>query len=233
MDESKPSQPRDRPEPEGASVRVNFLTRAERHLWRKVVSGFLVVVPLGITFIILRAVVVFLDDILRPFLGSTPLDFPGIGLVILLIGLYLIGAIVSARLGRKAFDVQGAVLTRVPVVRFIYVLARQATDALSTPMERKVNRVVFIEWPRPGFMALGFVTGQTTPLEEGGSPRLIVYVPTVPNPTSGNLAFVAEEDIIDTDITVEEAMKTVFSGGIVPPDINQRGGIGTKTNDGA
>jgi uncharacterized membrane protein len=233
MDEPKSSEPRDRPEPEEASVRVNFLTRAERHLWRKVFSGFLVVVPLGITFIILRTVVIFLDDILRPFLESTPLDFPGIGLVILLIGLYLIGAMVSASLGRRAFNLQGAVLTRIPIVKYIYVLARQATDALSTPMERKINRVVFIEWPRPGFMALGFVTGQTNAFEEGGSPRLIVYVPTVPNPTSGNLAFVAEEDIIDTDITVEEAMKTVFSGGIVPPDISQRGDIGTKNNGGA
>ncbi len=181
-------------------------------------------VPLGITFIILRTVVVFLDEILRPFLENTYLDFPGIGLVTLLIGLYLIGAIVSARLGRRAFDVQGAVLTRVPVVKSIYVLARQATDALSTPMERKVSRVVFIEWPRPGFMALGFVTGQTSSLDEDGSSRLIVYVPTVPNPTSGNLAFVTEADVIDTDITVEEAMKTVFSGGIVPPDAGLRTG---------
>ena len=213
---------------EGTAVRASFLTRAERHLWRKVVSGFLVVVPLGITFIILRAVVIFLDDILRPFLDNTYLDFPGIGLVILLIGLYLIGAIVSARLGRRAFDVQGAVLTRVPVVKSIYVLARQATDALSTPMEHKVNRVVFIEWPRPGFMALGFVTGKTSPLEKGGPPRLIIYVPTVPNPTSGNLAFVAEENVIDTEITVEEAMKTVFSGGIVPPDAGLRTGRDPK-----
>ena len=157
MDEPKPPEPRDRPQPEGEAVKDSFLNRAERHLWRKVVSGFLVVVPLAITFIVLRIVVVFLDDILRPSLENTYLDFPGIGLVILLIGLYLIGAIVSARLGRRAFDVQGAVLTRVPVVKSIYVLARQATDALSTPMERKINRVVFIEWPRPGFMALGFV----------------------------------------------------------------------------
>jgi uncharacterized membrane protein len=218
MDERQKPNGSNDPRSEGTAVRSSFLTRAERHLWRKVVSGFLVVVPLGITFVILRWVVIFLDDILRPFLESTYLDFPGIGLVILLIGLYLIGAIVSARLGRRAFDVQGAVLTRVPVVKSIYVLARQATDALSTPMEHKVNRVVFIEWPRPGFMALGFVTGQTSPLEKGGSPRLIIYVPTVPNPTSGNLAFVAEENVIDTEITVEEAMKTVFSGGIVPPD---------------
>ena len=209
--------------PENVEVRVNFLTRVERHVWRRVVSGFLVVVPLALTFLVFRFVVTYLDDILRPRFTNTPLDFPGIGLVVILVALYLIGAIVSARLGRKAFDVQHAVLTKVPVVKSIYGVARQATDALSTPMERQVNRVVFIEWPRPGYRALGFVTGYI-PADDEHPRWVIVYVPTVPNPTSGNLAFVVEEDIIDTNISVEEAMKTVFSGGTIPP-ILRRGNL--------
>ena len=209
--------------PENVEVRVNFLTRVERHVWRRVVSGFLVVVPLALTFLVFRFVVTYLDDILRPRFTNTPLDFPGIGLVVILVALYLIGAIVSARLGRKAFDVQHAVLTKVPVVKSIYGVARQATDALSTPMERQVNRVVFIEWPRPGYRALGFVTGYI-PADDEHPRWVIVYVPTVPNPTSGNLAFVVEEEIIDTNISVEEAMKTVFSGGTIPP-ILRRGNL--------
>ena len=209
--------------PETGEVRVNFLTRVERHVWRRVVSGFLVVVPLALTFLVFRFVVTYLDDILRPRFANTPLDFPGIGLVVILVALYLIGAIVSARLGRKAFDVQHAVLARVPVVKSVYGVARQATDALSTPMERQVNRVVFVEWPRPGYRALGFVTGYI-PADDEHPTWVIVYVPTVPNPTSGNLAFVVEEEIIDTDISVEEAMKTVFSGGTIPP-ILRRGNL--------
>ena len=197
-------------------VRVNLLTRLERHLWRRVVSGFLVVVPLALTFLVFRFVVIYLDDIIRPRLTNTPLDFPGVGLVVILISLYLIGAAVSARLGRKAFDVQHAVLARVPVIKSVYGVARQATDALSTPMERRINRVVFIEWPRPGYRALGFVTGYMPATEERPT-WVVVYVPTVPNPTSGNLAFVAEDQVIDTEISVEEAMKTVFSGGTIPP----------------
>ena len=93
------------------------------------VSGFLVVVPLALTFLVFEFVVTYLDEILRPRFDNTPLDFPGIGLVVILISLYLIGAIVSARLGRKAFDVQHAVLARVPVVKSVYGVARQATDA--------------------------------------------------------------------------------------------------------
>ena len=207
--------------PETGEVRVNFLTRVEHHVWRRVVSGFLVVVPLALTFLVFRFVVTYLDNILRPRFTNTPLDFPGIGLVVILVALYLIGAIVSARLGRKAFDVQHAVLTKVPVIKSVYGVARQATDALSTPMERQVNRVVFIEWPRPGYRALGFVTGYV-PSTDDHPMWVIVYVPTVPNPTSGNLAFVVEEEIIDTNISVEEAMKTVFSGGTIPPIL--RGG---------
>ena len=198
MDDAAQPDPGNRPQPEGAAARIQFLARIERHLWRRIVSGFLVVVPLGVTFLIFRFVVTYLDDILRPRFENTPLDFPGIGLVVIVIALYMIGAIVSARLGRKAFDVQHAVLT----------------------MERQVNRVVFVEWPRPGYRAIGFVTGYMSGAGGEGSDWVIVYVPTVPNPTSGNLAFVSENDVIDTDITVEEAMKTVFSGGIIPPPGN-------------
>ena len=197
-------------------VKVHFLTRVERHIWRRIISGLLVVVPIALTFLLFRFVVIYLDEIIRPRFAGTPLDFPGVGLIVILIALYLIGLAVSARLGRKAFDVQHAVLARVPVVKSVYGVARQATDALSTPMEHRINRVVFIEWPRPGYRALGFVTGYV-PATDSDPTWVIVYVPTVPNPTSGNLAFVTEDEVTDTDITVEEAMKTVFSGGTIPP----------------
>lgn len=198
-----------------------FIDEVERHLWRRIVSGFLVVVPLVITFLIFRFVINYLDDILRPRFVNTPLDFPGIGLIVVLVALYVIGAIVSARLGRQAFGLQHVILSRIPVVKSVYGVVRQATEALSLPTQRKFNRVVFIEWPRPGYRAMGFVTGYMAP-ESNRPGWLVVYVPTVPNPTSGNLAFIPEDEIIDTGITVEEAMKTVFSGGIIPPpgDVN-------------
>ena len=123
-------------------------------------------------------------------------------------------------MGAKIVRFESAVFSRVPVVKSIYGVVRQATDALSDPMRHRFSRVVFLEWPRRGFMALGFVTGHChSPVD--GKDLLVVYIPTVPNPTSGNLAFVSEADIIETEITVEEAMKIVFSGGIVLPDAMQ------------
>jgi uncharacterized membrane protein len=90
---------------------------------------------------------------------------------------------------------------------------------VTTVMTSQFNfsRVVFIEWPREGMIALGFVTARVVKPDSEES-LAIVYIPTVPNPTSGNMALVSEDDLFETDLTVEDAMKLVFSGGIVPPD---------------
>ena len=107
-------------------------------------------------------------------------------------------------------------LSRVPVVKSIYGVAKQAADALSSPLDRQFHRVVFLEWPRPGVRAMGFVTGHWG--SPGEDKMVVVYIPTVPNPTSGMLAILPENDVVETDITVEDAMKMVFSGGIVLPE---------------
>lgn len=194
--------------------------RVERHLWRRMASGFLVLIPLIVTIVILDLVIDFLDGFVRPlpFVHDQPYDIYGIGLVFSLVLLYIIGSMVTGRMGSKALNWQDAVLRRIPVVKNIYGVASQATAALSTPLEHQFSRVVFIEWPRPGVRALGLVTGHVhNPATGGGT--VVVYIPTVPNPTSGMLAWVSEDQVTETDITVEDAMKAVFSGGIVLPDI--------------
>ena len=206
-------------------VKLAFPQRLERHVLRRILSGFLVLIPLIATVLIVRYAFVYVDGIFRgdggfltPLLEGTPLYFPGVGVVFALVILYLVGVLITARLGRKALDWQAAIITRIPVVKSIYGVAKQATDAITDPMGRQFNRVVFLEWPRRGCMALGFVTGYCESPKDGSSPVLVVYVPTVPNPTSGNLAFVPEEEVVETELTVEDAMKLVFSGGMVLPD---------------
>ena len=144
-----------------------------------------------------------------------------------LVGLYVVGALVASRLGSRVFSWQAVVLSRVPVVKNIYSLAKQTADAIYSPSGNRFSRVVFLEWPRPGVRALGFVTGHSH-LPRDDRRLLVVYIPTVPNPTSGNLAFVPEDDVVEAGLTVEEAMKVVFSGGIVlPPElrVSLRGGL--------
>ena len=190
------------------------LRRLERHIGRRVLSGFLLLVPLLITIWILVFVVNLVDDFFRPALEGTPLDFTGIGVIVTLALFYVVGAFFA---GKRFQSWQDAVLTRIPVVRTIYGLARQATQSLSSPTSSRFNRVVFLDWPRPGVKAMGFVTGSLDFPSEGGSTLLVVYIPTVPNPTSGMLAWVPEDEVVDADFTMEEAMKAVFSGGIVLP----------------
>lgn len=205
-------------------VERNVVQRVEAHFWGRIGSGVLVLIPLIVTLLVIRIVVVSVDDVFRGeggfftrWIEETPLNFPGIGLVFLVIVLYGVGLLVSGRLGRLVIAMEDAVLSRIPVVKSIYGVVRQITDTLSSSMGHRFRRAVFIEWPRTGYMALGFVTGYChSPTGEGT--LLVVYIPTVPNPTSGNLAFVAEDDIVETGMTVEEAMKLVFSGGIVLPD---------------
>jgi uncharacterized membrane protein len=194
--------------------------RVEGHFLGTMASGFVVLVPLLVTILILQFAFVYTDSIFRGeggLLSRTPLNFPGIGVITLVVILYGMGLVVSGRVGRRrVVQWQGAVLSRIPIVRSIYGVAHQATEALASPGGHRFSRVVFLEWPRAGFMALGFVTGHCH-LPEKQETLMVVYIPTVPNPTSGNLAFVSERDIIETDMTVEDAMKVVFSGGIVLP----------------
>ena len=204
----------------GAPQRVErpLFQRLESHLWRRMASGFFVLIPLLVTFIVLRFVVGYIDGFVTPpFVKGTPYYFPGIGVVFALIVLYFVGALISTRLGGRVIRWERAVLSRIPIVKNVYGVVRQATDALSAPMGHRFSKVVFIEWPRPGFRAVGFVTGHCHSPSDGQT-LLVVYIPTVPNPTSGNLAFVSEEDAVDTNLTVEDAMKLVFSGGIVLPE---------------
>ena len=193
---------------------------AEGHIWRSLASGFLVLIPLIITIMVVKFLITFVDGFFRPlpFVRGTPYDVLGIGVVFSLVLLYVIGAIVLSKGHGRVAQWQNAVMSRVPVVKGIYGVAKQTTDALSSPTGHRFSRVVFIEWPRVGYLAIGFVTGRLHSPSDNETPMLAVYIPTVPNPTSGNLAFVPEGEVIETDLTVEDAMKVVFSGGIIFPD---------------
>ena len=215
-------------EPPRASLHI----RVERHFWGRVLSGFLVLLPLIITAWILVFAFHQIDGLFgrlsQALIRTTTLGegFPTIaafiaGMISVLFGLallYFFGTLMTLKVGRMAVDVKVAVLSNIPVVKNIYGVAKQATDSLTTPSGQQVNRVVLVEWPRPGLFALGFTTGHSRASHPDDAVLVVVYIPTVPTPTSGNLAFVREEDVYATDMTMEEAMKIVFSGGVVLPE---------------
>lgn len=218
-------------DPEG-SRKTSLHIRLERHFWGRVLSGFLVLLPLIITAWVLVFAFHQIDGLFGglsdALIRTTPVDegFPKVaafvaGVLSIVFGvtlLYFFGTLMTLRIGRMAVDVKVAVLSHIPLVKNIYGVAKQATDSLTTPSGQEVNRVVLIEWPRPGLFALGFTTGHSHPRNPDDAVLVVVYIPTVPNPTSGNLAFVREEEVYATDLTMEEAMKIVFSGGVVLPE---------------
>jgi uncharacterized membrane protein len=215
------------------SEEPSLLLRVERHIWRRVLAGLLLLVPVLVTFVILRVVFIYVDSIYRGengflnfLLRDKPWNVPGIGVILSLGLLYVIGAFFS---GKRSQALQDAVLTRVPLVRNIYGVARQVTEAIYSEDGHHYSRVVYVEWPRHGVVALGFVTGSFDRTSRGLPPLVAVYIPTVPNPTSGMLAFFSVDDIMETDIPVQDAMKTVFSGGLVLPKTPPHPGLQTST----
>ena len=196
---------------------VSFLNRIETHVQSKTLTGLMELVPLLVTAIAISLIIGYTDEFVRKLgiVSGRPWDFPGIGLIACIAVLYLAGLIISTRFGRAGMDLLNTGLNKIPVVKTLFGVTQQATVSLTS--QYSFTRVVLVEWPREGMVALGFVTGRAYS-EAGGHSIAVVYIPTVPNPTSGNLAFVVEDDLMESDITVEDAMRLVFSGGIVLPE---------------
>ena len=207
---------------------MSVVRRVEYFIGRRIYDGLFVLIPLLISILVLRFVLVSADSIFRPFFKNTILDFAGVGLIVIFVVLYVIGSFFS---GRRSRALQDAIWTKVPVIRGIYAVVRQARDAFYSSGEHQFRRVVYVEWPRPGVVAMGFVTGRFENPPLGQRPLVAVYIPTVPNPTSGMLAFFPEDEIIETKTPVRDAMKTVFSGGIVLPDMPVNPGLQIRSGD--
>lgn len=193
--------------------------RLERHLEGKLLAGVLVLAPLLVTYLVLRAIFNFANSFLQPFFTNYVPGpaIPGAGVITLVAILYVLGLLATSVFGHRIINPVHAILSRVPVVKMIYGVAKQATDVLHHTSKQEFKRVVLVDFPREGMKALALVTGQTR--GEDGSRMVVLYIPTAPNPTSGFLAILPEHQVTETDLTVDEVMKIVLSGGILAPSI--------------
>ena len=207
----------------GGRANNSVFRRLERHVQGKTISGLMELFPLLVTILVIGVIIGYADNFVHPLIRFLPweapfiggLTFTGVGLIVLAFLFYLTGMATSSRPGRVFFNVTGKILSRTPLVGSIYGLTQTVAAVMSS--QYRFSRVVFIEWPRDGMIAMGFVTGRAISPTTGES-VVVIYIPTVPNPTSGNMAIVVEDDVFETDLSVEDAMKMVFSGGIVLPD---------------
>ena len=192
-----------------------------RHRFRRYfVAGLLVVTPLWGTYLILSALFTTLDGVLGGLLRRYAAFYiPGLGIVALILLLLGVGMAATNIFGHKLVAWWESLLTRVPVVKTIYLVIKSVMDTISIQNKEQFNRVVLIEFPRKGQYSIAFVTGVTKgEIQRITAERLInVYVPTTPNPTSGYFLFVPESEIIPLSMSVEDGMKMIISGGMYTP----------------
>jgi len=206
----------------GKPLRIGLLGRIRAYF----LAGILVTAPVAITLYLAWAVVDLIDNSVSRLLPAQynpesymPFSVPGLGLVIVIATLTLIGAFTAGVIGRLVIRAGEAVLARMPIIRSVYGATKQIMETVLANQSAAFREVVLLEYPRRGIWTLGFISGQThgEVRDLTANDVVNVFVPTTPNPTSGFLLFVPRSDLHVLEMTVEEGIKMVVSGGIVTP----------------
>lgn len=202
------------------------------HVRARLVAGLLLVLPLLITLWLLRILFRIIDDNVTPWVllllggersalpGSVParLVAPLVGMLLTVGSIYLLGLLAGNLAGRKLWSLVEAAILRVPLVKGVYGSARQLLDAFAVTTHRGPSKVVLVEYPRAGLYTVGFVTSDAeVRMGSGVPPSVAVFFPTAPNPTSGFVVLVPRQDLVPLDLTLDEGIKLVVSGGVVIP----------------
>lgn len=192
----------------------DFLAHARVYILR----GLLAIIPLSITVLVLQFLYVFIDQkILRLFDDIIRIKIPGLGILILLTILYAIGMITTNVIGRQLFHLFERIFERIPLVKTTYHIGKQLSMTFSLPEKQLFKRVVRVEF-KSGLSTLGFVTGTIKDKRHHNEEVLKVFIPTVPNPTTGFVVLVKASEAVDSGWSVDEALKVIVSGGILGPE---------------
>ena len=188
-------------------------------------TGLLSILPLAATYWILlklfqlfstpgAAIVEFI------FKDKVPKYVPELaGFILTILFISFAGMVVSNVLGKRIYAWFETVLSRIPVVSVVYRTIKQITSSLSGPNRQAFKKVVYIEYPRKGIWTLTMVTGES--INKTGEKYYHIFVPTTPNPTSGFMLYIPQNDTLETEMSVEEGLKIIISGGMLAPGTNQ------------
>jgi len=204
-------------------ARAGFVGRIRNYF----LTGLIVAGPVAVTAWLIWWFVNWVDNLISPlipraYLPETylPMKIPGLGLIIAFIGLTLLGFLTANLIGRKLVDLGDQLLTHMPIVRPIYRTAKQIFETLFSKSESSFRRVALVEFPSPGMWSLVFLTQPpTTEISDRlpAAEHVSAFMPCTPNPTTGFFFYVPKRDVIDLDITVEQAMTLIMSAGMVQP----------------
>lgn len=197
---------------------------------RYFITGLLIWVPLVITTWVLSLIVSTLDQSLRLLPEAVHPErlfgfpIPGAGAVLTLLIIFFTGVLAANFIGQKLVVWWERLLARIPVVNSVYNSVKQVSDTLFSPNGNAFRQALLIQYPRQGSWTIAFLTGKPggDVLNHLTEEYVSVYVPTTPNPTSGFFLMIPAKDVIELDMTVDEALKYIISMGVVAPPPNQR-----------
>ncbi len=204
-----------------ARLRSSFLT------------GLVVIAPVGLTIWLIWTVIGWIDGFVLPLVPQRlrpeeyiGINLRGVGVIIFLVFTIVVGWIGKGLIGRSLIRWAESIVDRMPVVRSIYSGIKQISETVFAQSERSFEKACLIQYPRKGIWAIGFISttakGEVAKRAETTGQLISVFLPTTPNPTSGFLLFLPREDVIELEMSVEEAAKLVISAGLVyPHDKNQ------------
>jgi len=222
MADPTPTPPPSPAEQPPAPRRLGLGTRLRGYF----LAGVLVTAPIGITCYLAWLFLVFVDDKVKPLLPAKynpesyiTFSIPGLGLIILLVGLTLIGMTTAGFIGRTLVKIGEGVVNRMPILRGIYSASKQVIETVVGQNATSFREVVLVEFPRRDCWSIAFITGVAKgEIGDLTDEEVVnVFVPTTPNPTSGYLIFVPRAEIVPLHMSVEDGIKYVVSMGIVAP----------------
>lgn len=191
-------------------------------------TGLVITAPIAITVWATIWFISFFDAWVKPFIPAVynpdtylPFRLPGFGLIFAFLAITLIGALAANLVGRTLIGMWDKLLARTPVVRSVYKGSKQIFETIFSQKGASFRYVCLVEWPRKGTWSIGFVSRNVDGSEvglEAGRAMYAVYVSTTPNPTSGYIFFVDEDEVKILDMTVEDGLKLVISMGLVFPE---------------
>ena len=207
-----------------ARLRTSFLT------------GIVVIAPVALTLWLIWSVIGWFDGFVLPFVPDAyrpeqilntifgydlKLNIRGVGVVVFLVFATLVGWLAKGLIRRSFIKYAENLVNRMPVVRSFYSGIKQIAETVFAQQERSFEKACMIEYPRKGIWAIGFISttakGEIAERNSLHGPMVSVFVPTTPNPTSGFLLFFPKADIVELDMSIEDAAKLVISAGLVYP----------------
>ena len=192
-----------------------------------IAAGILSLIPVYFTYIISKILFQFFAnpgarffDYIYKLIGKDNVRFlPEIfGFIGVLLAIYIIGMLVSSIFVRRILFNIERVIAGIPVINIIYKTIKQVTSSLGDPEKQSFKKVILIEYPRKNVWTLAMVTGESRDIND--NEYYNIYVPTTPNPTSGFMLYTLKREVLETNISVEEGLKIIISGGVIGPEIN-------------